>query len=99
MKEATGELNMTVITLVAVAAVGLLFYFVIWPLVQNMVVSQTCKTYGSDFRAVRGEEYDDANSGNATTYYWKCCPGGVEGDDCVDLEGSKTTTNTGTETE
>ena len=46
MKEATGELNMTVITLVAVAAVGALFYFVIWPVIQRMVVNQTCSSYG-----------------------------------------------------
>ena len=35
MKEATGELNMTVITLVAIAAIGAVFYFLIWPLVRQ----------------------------------------------------------------
>ena len=54
MKEATGELNMTVITLVAIAAIGAVFYFVVWPLVQQSIVNQTCKsTYGTDFVAQR----------------------------------------------
>ena len=30
MKEATGELNMTVVTVVAIAAVGAFFYGFIW---------------------------------------------------------------------
>lgn len=52
MKEATGELNMTVVTLVAVAAIGAVFYFVVWPLVQQSIVNQTCKsTYGTDYYA------------------------------------------------
>ena len=34
MKEATGELNMTVVTVVAIAAVGAFFYFFIWPGIQ-----------------------------------------------------------------
>ena len=34
MKEATGELNMTVITVVAIAAVGAFFYAFIWPRVK-----------------------------------------------------------------
>lgn len=52
MKEATGELNMTVITLVAIAAIGAVFYFVVWPMVQTALVSQTCRTtYGPDYTA------------------------------------------------
>ena len=35
MKEATGELNMTVITVVAIAAVGLLFTLFVWPNIQS----------------------------------------------------------------
>ncbi len=35
MKEATGELNMTVITVVAIAALAAFFYLVIWPIIQN----------------------------------------------------------------
>ena len=52
MKEATGELNMTVITLVAIAAIGAVFYFVVWPMIQTALVSQTCRTtYGTDYTA------------------------------------------------
>lgn len=75
MKEATGELNMTVITLVAVAAVGALFYFVIWPVIQRMVMNQTCSTYGSNWGAEKVE--DDLCPGvedNEHTDCWVCCP-------------------------
>ena len=33
MKEATGELNMTVITVVAIAAIAGLFYAFVWPMI------------------------------------------------------------------
>lgn len=43
MKEATGELNMTVITIVAIAALVAFFYLIIWPNIQaGMVVNSAC---------------------------------------------------------
>ena len=47
MKEATGELNMTVITVIAIAAVAALFYAFVWPMIQRTIVDRTCKTYGN----------------------------------------------------
>ena len=41
MKEATGELNMTVITVVAIAAVGAFFYAFIWPRVKSNISNST----------------------------------------------------------
>lgn len=41
MKEATGELNMTVVTVVAIAAVGAFFYAFVWPAVKNNITQQT----------------------------------------------------------
>ena len=41
MKEATGELNMTVVTVVAIAAVGAFFYLVIWPSIRANLLAQT----------------------------------------------------------
>ncbi len=41
MKEATGELNMTVVTVVAIAAVGAFFYAFIWPGIQNNIKQST----------------------------------------------------------
>ena len=35
MKEATGELNMTVVTVVAIAAVAAFFYAFVWPAIKN----------------------------------------------------------------
>ena len=39
MKAATGELNLTVITLLAVAAV-IAFFWLLWPTIQNTINSQ-----------------------------------------------------------
>lgn len=42
MKEATGELNMTVVTVVAIGAVGLFFYGFIWPGIKAGLMKNTC---------------------------------------------------------
>ena len=43
MKEASGELNMTIVTVVAIAAVGLLFTAFVWPNIQsNLALSTAC---------------------------------------------------------
>ena len=90
MKEATGELNMTVVTLVAVAAIGAVFYFVVWPLIQRTLVTQSCRTaYGSEYVAVRGAEQDNSGQTQARTYHWTCCPKGTtSGDTCFDYDSA-----------
>lgn len=77
MKEATGELNMTVVALIAVAAVGALFYFVLWPMIQRMVVQQTCNTYGTDWNAVQGKGKAADTGTQAEVFEWWCCPKSV----------------------
>ena len=87
MKEATGKLNMTVVTLVAVAALAAMFYLVIWPIIQTSIVTQTCKsTFGSGWHAVRQDETLDTGA-QTKTHEWQCCPAGVdEGDTCTDID-------------
>lgn len=47
MKEATGELNMTVVTIVAIAALVAFFYLVIWPTIQRgMSLTTACTSAG-----------------------------------------------------
>lgn len=41
MKEATGELNMTVVTVVAIAAVAAFFYAFVWPGIKASIESNT----------------------------------------------------------
>ena len=41
MKEATGELNMTVVTVVAIAAVGAFFYAFVWPAIKTNIERNT----------------------------------------------------------
>ena len=41
MKEATGELNMTVVTVVAIAAVAAFFYAFVWPNIKSSITSST----------------------------------------------------------
>ena len=45
MKEATGELNMTVVTVVAIAAVAAFFYAFVWPNIKSSIMASTyCAT-------------------------------------------------------
>ncbi len=48
MKAATGELNLTVITLIAIAAV-IGFFWIMWPNIQNSINSQW-KNISSDYK-------------------------------------------------
>ncbi len=49
MKEATGELNMTVVTVVAIAAVAAFFYAFVWPAIQESIERNTyCATAQCD---------------------------------------------------
>ncbi len=49
MKEATGELNMTVVTVVAIAAVAAFFYMFVWPAIQTTIIQNTkCATASCD---------------------------------------------------
>lgn len=41
MKEASGELSMTAIAVVAIAAIGVLFYNLIWPSIQANIQRNT----------------------------------------------------------
>lgn len=95
MKEATGELNMTVVTLIAIAAVGALFYIFVWPMIQKSIVTQTCKTYGSDWKAYSFGDAAGGTGSNAKVKKWVCCPGTEEAPtsqsdadnkNCVDAE-------------
>ena len=44
MKEATGELNMTVVTVVAIAAIAAVFYAWVWPSIKISIAKNTCDT-------------------------------------------------------
>ena len=45
MKEATGELNMTVITVVAIAAVATFFYAFVWPSIKaSLLLTTACNS-------------------------------------------------------
>ncbi len=58
MKEATGEMNMTVITIIAIGAILGLFWF-LWPQVKNKITgtwnevsTAECQKYDSDGRCI-----------------------------------------------
>ena len=74
MKEATGELNMTVITVVAIAAVGALFTFFVWPNIQaNLMLNTACSQVGQNGN-YNGQEKDkkDTKTGTVTCSQWNC---------------------------
>lgn len=70
MKEATGELNMTVITVVAIAAVAALFYAVVWPMIQKSIIQKTCDSYGSGYVATK--QTGATNSDKTSKWICKC---------------------------
>ena len=41
MKEASGELNMSVVVFIAIGALGSFFYFTIWPMIRNNMNQNT----------------------------------------------------------
>lgn len=87
MKEATGELNMTVITVVALAAVAALLYAFVWPLIKQRIVQQTCDMMGADYNAQQAANADsctsagcyvaNADEADSSKRIWCCCPAGV----------------------
>ena len=78
---------MTVVTLVAVAALAAMFYLVIWPIIQTSIVTQTCKsTFGSGWHAVRGTATVDTGA-QTKTNQWQCCPKDeTSGGNCTNID-------------
>lgn len=63
MKDATGELSMTAIAVVAIAAIGVVFTTLIWPGIKSTILrSQHCS------QAIRCDA-PDPNSNTQTCYY------------------------------
>ena len=63
MKEATGELNMTVITVVAIAAVAAFFYAFVWPSIKNNITATTyCASATCDQNNQNCVYYDEKNT-------------------------------------
>ena len=73
MKEATGELNMTVIVIIAIAAVLALFYAFLWPTIKAGLKGNVCKSWTDR----SGEPYKYVTSGTGTSMTEYCCPAGV----------------------
>lgn len=74
MKEATGELNMTVVVVLAVGALTAFFYFSVWPMIKNSnnqytkctnavcekCVSGNCKTVTCRYYDENGNQVGDS---------------------------------------
>lgn len=70
MKEATGELNMTVITVVAIAAVGALFTIFVWPNIQgNLMLSTACSQVSANGNY---EKHEDGGTENIQCKNFTC---------------------------
>lgn len=80
MKEATGELNMTVVTVVAIAAVAAFFYAFVWPGIKKTIEASTYCAMASC----------DSNSCTTTGTKTKCTSCTAEGakSDGTDWTGS-----------
>ena len=88
MKEATGELNMTVVTVVAIAAVGAFFYAIIWPSIKSNLLAQThCSS------AIQCE---DAGNGRLRCHYYE--DDGSVSNGTIECDNSRNTVQTRTGT-
>lgn len=67
MKEATGELSTTVITVIAIAAVAGLFYAFVWPAIQKSIAARTCETLGNNYTLKEGDACSDTSKCTSTT--------------------------------
>lgn len=67
MKEATGELNMTVIVVVAIAAVAALFYAFIWPSIKKNIQNNTVCANGPGYTQGTTSSADYVNCGQIVT--------------------------------
>ncbi len=83
MKEATGELNMTVVTVVAIAAVAAFFYAFVWPTVRDNIINSTkcsnaiCSTCTSDGKKTVCS--DCTNPADGSTITGNCIYSGDDG--------------------
>jgi len=66
MKEATGELNMTVITVVAIAAVAAIFYAFIWPSIKTTIQTQSICANGPSYEVGVSSHADYVKCGAVT---------------------------------
>ncbi len=77
MKESTGELNMTVVTVVAIAAIAAFFYLVVWPgMKANIERSQHCASAvcstDCDGGVCNCTWYETDDDGNSTPHDIQC---------------------------
>ena len=70
MKEATGEVSMTVVTLVAIAVIGGILAF-LWPQVKNRINTlwnKTCPDGSEPVNGICGDGSDVGNGGGSGRY-------------------------------
>ncbi len=73
MKEATGELNMTVVTVVAIAAIAALFTIFIMPQIQANIALQTaCSNIDADGEYHADNSAGEANGTSVTCEAFRC---------------------------
>ena len=78
MKEATGELNMTVVIVIAVASLAAFFYTIIWPAISNNFHSNakcadaicTCNDNNNKCQMAKCHVVDE--EGNKVGDYFQC---------------------------
>lgn len=79
MKDASGELSMTVITILAVVAVGGIFALFVWPIIQQQLANSTCRTYGKNYEAAKVASPDTPGGSSIfklSQNKYECCPEG-----------------------
>ena len=72
MREASGELNMTVVTVVAIGALVAFFYLLIWPTIQtSMALTSACNASGGESYSTGNDEDGKIECGQGKCTYTK----------------------------
>lgn len=90
MKEATGELNMTVVTVVAIAAVAAFFYAFIWPNIKLTIQSQSVCSNGPNTTAGTQGQVDYVSCGGTDQSGKYTCTFTTSGNDGNNKQSSVT---------
>ena len=92
MKEATGELSTTVITVVAIGLIATLFAVFLYPTLRNQIILNQACNNGPGFAGKSGEngyiECDEAPTGQ--TYQCRYCENSENGCSAGNQDASKT---------
>ncbi len=89
MKEATGELNMTVVTVVAIAALMAFFYLIIWPTIKTgLTLTSACSASNGDTYTMTDKDGNSVTCGGGSCTFTDADSGSTNQKQCTQSKSS-----------